>query len=210
MLDVLFQDPIMFLLIVVALILSISVHEFSHALAADKLGDSTARLLGRVTLDPRKHLDPVGSLMLVVAGFGWGRPVPFNSINLSNPRRDAALIAFAGPMSNFVLATALYVVFRVLPEGVLSYSLFSSLNVAFVLIFLLKTNILLGVFNLLPLHPLDGFKVVHGALPFNLAIQWQETARWGIFVLLFLVLTGTLSSIIGPLVNLFVGFLGLF
>jgi len=104
LLELLFSNPLIFILVAAALILSISVHEFAHAYVADKLGDPTPRYLGRVTLNPKAHLDPIGTLLLVVAGFGWGKPVPFNPNNLSNPKRDAALISFAGPLSNFFMA----------------------------------------------------------------------------------------------------------
>jgi len=194
LISLLLQQPLVFLLVVGALIISISIHEFAHAKVADILGDNTARLLGRVTLDPRAHLDPVGSLLLLFAGFGWGKPVPFNPINLQNPKRDSALIAFAGPMSNFLLAGALSILVR--------FTGSDSFMGAF-LYFTIFYNIVLGVFNLLPIHPLDGFKVVGGFLPPNLYIQWMQFAPYGIYFLLFLVVTGATDVVISPLINYF-------
>ena len=112
MLGLLFSDPRTFVLVIFALIISITIHEFAHAFVADKLGDPTARALGRVTLDPRAHLDPLGTILLIVAGFGWGRPVPFDPSYLKNPKKDSALIALAGPVSNFLLAILLTFLFK--------------------------------------------------------------------------------------------------
>jgi Zn-dependent protease len=192
MLDILFQNPIMFIMLLGALIISITIHEFAHAYVTDKMGDPTARYYNRVTLDPRAHLDMYGLLFLVIAGFGWGKPVPFDSINLKNPRRDAALIALAGPMSNFTLALILSVVIKYVHLGIL-LDTFLHLTAVY--------NVVLGSFNLLPLHPLDGFKVLYGILPIDLSWQWQQTEKYGIFILLFLMLTGTLNSIISPIIS---------
>ncbi|MFC1621839.1 site-2 protease family protein [Patescibacteria group bacterium] len=200
LLQLLFQNPILFFLIAIALVISLSIHEFAHAIMADKLGDDTARLMGRVTLDPRAHLDPLGSFMLLVAGFGWGRPVPFNPINLKNPKRDSALIAFAGPFSNLVLAVIFTIAFRfVNPMGVLG-------SFFYLLIFY---NIVLGVFNLIPVHPLDGFKVVAGLLPQQLHIQWMEMQKYGTIILLLLIFTRSTNIVINPLIDFMMKLLGL-
>lgn len=194
LISLLLQQPLVFFLVAGALIVSISIHEFAHAKVADLLGDDTARLLGRVTLDPRAHLDPVGSLLLLIAGFGWGKPVPFNPINLQNPKRDSALIAFAGPMSNFLLAGTLSILVGIVgSESIIGVFLY----------FTIFYNIVLGVFNLLPIHPLDGFKVVGGLLPPNLYMQWMQFAPYGIYFLLILIVTGATDVVIGPLINFF-------
>jgi len=200
LISLLLQQPVVFFLVVGALIVSLSIHEFSHAKVADILGDDTARLLGRVTLDPRAHLDPIGSLLLLVAGFGWGKPVPFNPINLQNPKRDAALIAFAGPLSNLLLAGILSILIRFVGDD--------SIIGAF-LYFTIFYNIVLGVFNLLPIHPLDGFKVVGGFLPPNLYIQWMQLAQYGVYFLLILIVTGATEVVIRPLINFFLALFGL-
>ena len=200
--QLLFDNPLVFVFVALALVASISIHEFAHAYVADKLGDGTARALGRVTLNPLAHLDPIGTLLLLFAGFGWGRPVPFNPYNLQNPKRDGALIALAGPVSNFVLAILLSLIFRVLPltPATAVFGLFIYLTVTY--------NIILGVFNLIPIHPLDGFKIVNGVLPPHLSLQWQQTAQFGVFILLFLVITRTTGMLIDPVINFFLTILG--
>ena len=194
----LFQNPEMFFFVVLALIIAITGHEFSHAYAADRLGDPTARYLGRVSLNPLKHLDPIGSLMLLVVGIGWGRPVPFNPDNLANPKRDSAIISFAGPLSNFVLAGVIALVYRLI--GLPSLAEFAASAVFY--------NLMLGVFNLLPFHPLDGFKIVYGLLPFNLAYQWLQMQNYGIYILIFMMFTGTTGRILQPLIYFSFSLLG--
>ena len=201
MLDLLFQNPIIFVLVAGALIVSISIHEFSHAFTAYKLGDSTPKKLGRVTLNPKAHLDPLGIIFLMFTGFGWGRPVPFNPFNLKNIKRDSAIISFAGPLSNFLLAIVLSFVIK-LTGGV--YTLLGGFLYLTVLY-----NLMLGLFNLIPVHPLDGFKVVHGLLPNNLAIQWQQMQPFGVYILLFLIVTGFIGNFIAPLVGRTMNLLGL-
>lgn len=192
LLTLLFEQPLIFFLVIAALIISISIHEFAHAFVADKLGDNTPRLLGRVTLDPRAHLDPMGSLLLIFAGFGWGKPVPFNPINLQNPKRDAALIAFAGPLSNFILAILLTILLKVsLGAGI--FGGFFYLTIYY--------NLVLGFFNLIPVHPLDGFKVVAGLLPPQLHIQWMQMQGYGMYILLLMVLTGATGVVVTPLIE---------
>jgi Zn-dependent protease len=104
MLNLLSESPFLFVIAIVNLVIAITVHEFAHAFAADRLGDPTPRLQGRVTLNPTKHLDLYGSLFMILAGFGWGKPVEFDPFNLREPRRDAAIISFAGPLSNIIMA----------------------------------------------------------------------------------------------------------
>lgn len=192
LIQLLFQNPIVFILVAVTLMLSISVHEFAHAYVADKLGDPTARNMGRLTLKPSAHLDPYGTLMLLFAGFGWGKPVPFNPFNLKNPKRDGALISLAGPASNFIFAIITIILIKILGMN----SLISQ-----ILLFVVIYNLSLGVFNLLPFGPLDGFKIVYGILPMNLAIQWAQMETYGIFILLIIVITGSTSWLITPVVD---------
>jgi Zn-dependent protease len=177
-----------------SLLVVLSVHEAAHAAAAARLGDNTAKVLGRLTLNPLAHIDPMGGLMILLLGFGWGKAVPVNPYNLQSPRRDLALISFAGPASNFVMAAGLAGLFRLMGDtGV----------IGLVLTQLVSLNLALGIFNLLPISPLDGFKVVSGLLSFNLALDWEATARWGIFLLILLLMTPAFNTILyGP-----VGFL---
>jgi len=197
----LLSQPIIFLFVITALVICISLHEFAHAYIADKLGDNTPRLLGRVTLNPLAHLDPLGTLLLIVAGFGWGKPVPFNPINLKHPKRDSALIAFAGPLSNFVLASTLGLLLHLIGQGQPVLYGFLYLTIFY--------NIVLGVFNLIPIHPLDGFKVVAGLLPTSLYLQWMQMQGYGTLILLFLVFTRSINVVVEPIINIFMNLLGL-
>ncbi len=192
MISILFSNPLAFFFVAGALVVSISIHEFAHAYVADKLGDPTAKLMGRITLNPKAHLDPMGTILLLFAGFGWGRPVPFDARNLTNPKRDAAIISFAGPFSNIILALLLSLVFRLF-DGNGFIGLFLQLTVQY--------NLVLAIFNLIPVHPLDGFKVVNGFLPRELSYQWLQMAPYGMWILLFLIFAGVTDKIIGPLLG---------
>ena len=191
----------------VILIFSIIIHEVSHGFVADKLGDPTARLSGRLTLDPRPHIDLFGSiilpLILIISHspmlFGWAKPVPFDPFNLKNPRKDSAIISLAGPLANFMLA----IIFSILARIEIFYSISASI------VFL---NVVLGVFNLIPIHPLDGFKVVGGLLSEKQANEWYQLERYGvIFLLAFLFLpvggSNMLSLVLGPVVRFILGIL---
>lgn len=200
MIGMLFQDPLVFVLLAGALVLSISIHEFSHALAAYRLGDPTGKRMGRLTLNPKAHLDPIGTIFLLFIGFGWGRPVPFDPSNLKNPKRDSAIISLAGPLSNFILAVLLSFFLR-----------FITLNGIFggFLYMAIFYNLMLGFFNLIPLGPLDGNKIVYGFLPNNLAVQWVDIQKYGTIILLFLIIFDFTEKIIFPLVVISMNLLGL-
>ena len=177
MLGELSTNPLGFLFGILALIIAITIHEFAHAWAADRLGDPTPRLMGRLTLNPLAHLDPIGTIMLLIVRFGWGKPVQFDPYNLRHPRRDSAIISVAGPVSNLLLALTCSILLNVL----MSFSA-SSFNYSFIQLFmyfiisllqpLIIYNVILAIFNLVPIHPLDGFKIVGGILP-------EEYARVG-------------------------------
>lgn len=141
-----------FIYTIIGLLVAITIHEATHAWMAFKLGDPTAKLNGRLSLNPLAHLDPIGSIMLLIAHFGWGKPVPVDWRNLKNPSTDNFLIAVAGPISNFVLAFILGFIFKIFPD----VPILSDILKNVVLI-----NVALGVFNLLPVPPLDGSKVWH-------------------------------------------------
>jgi Zn-dependent protease len=202
---------------IVALVLAIDIHEFSHALAADRLGDPTPRLQGRLTLNPLAHLDPIGTIMLLLVHFGWGKPVQFDPYNLRHPRRDSAIISLAGPFSNFLFASISALVIHILftlrlpmltntITGTVSYILIPLLESCIIL------NVMLGVFNLVPIHPLDGFKIVEGILPDEYARQWHDLEPYGMLFLLFLILpifggNSAISNVISPIVNFVVSLL---
>lgn len=174
---------------VIVLVFAAVVHEVSHGYVADWLGDPTARLAGRLTFNPLRHLDPFGSvilpfLMSLLPGgviFGWAKPVPYNPYNLKHPARDGALIAAAGPLSNFLLAVVFGTIIRISSGG----GVFLDLIAVIVLI-----NIVLGVFNLVPIPPLDGSKVLFAFLPASAHRTFLAVERYGIYILLFFIFFG--------------------
>ena len=193
-LDLLRDNPVSFLLVIgiglAGLIVGFTVHEFSHAFTAHMQGDDTARRMGRLTFNPLKHIDLLGFLLLLVVGFGWAKPVQVDPYNLRGGRLGMSLVAFAGPLSNFILAFALGLVFRFdLVPVVLDTRGISGVEeilgfAAFLAIFF---NIILGIFNLIPLPPLDGSKVLGGLLPRVLYEPYLRFERYGWIPLIALV-----------------------
>jgi Zn-dependent protease len=180
------------------LILSLTVHEAAHAWSADKLGDPTARLLGRLSLNPVVHIDPIGTLLLPLISMttgapllGWAKPVPVNTHNLQRPRQDFMLIAAAGPISNLIMAVIAAVLLRALVSD-------EPTMVVRVLSLALRLNVILAVFNLIPIPPLDGGNVLAGLLPGSLAAAFDRLRPFGFILLYVLMLTGVLSAIIVP------------
>jgi Zn-dependent protease len=204
---------------ILAFIIAITIHEAAHAWMADRLGDPTARLMGRLSLNPIKHYDPIGTTLLLVLvvmrafgapviPFGWAKPVRFDPFNLHDPKKDSALISLAGPGSNIILATILSLILRLttLFSGNLSM-LFSLITPIIVL------NVVLAIFNLVPIHPLDGGKIFVGLLPDD---QAQEAdlflRRYGIIILFLLIFptfggTSPLFLVISPIINFFLNIL---
>jgi len=192
---------------ILPILLAITVHEAAHGLAADKLGDHTARMAGRVTINPLKHIDLFGTIILpigmyAISGFmfGWAKPVPVNWKNLRNPRRDTALVALAGPMANFgmlLLWTIALVISVSLPENVS----WLAVPLRYMANFGILINAILMALNLLPILPLDGGRVFNSILPAKLSVLYSKTEPWGFFVLIALLLTNLLSAILMPLVG---------
>ncbi len=178
MLNLLFTNPVVFLILLLILLISVAVHEAAHAYTADFLGDPTARAQGRLTLNPLAHVDLTGLLFIIFWGFGWGKPVPYDPFNLKAPSRDAALIALAGPLSSLLFAVLTSLLLRIVPwlflENLLGY------------VVLLNTT--LAVFNLVPIYPLDGFAVVAGILPKEHRTDWNRLSQYGILILLLFLL----------------------
>ena len=202
MLNILSVSPLVFFISLFFLLISLAVHEFAHAWTADRLGDPTARAQGRLTLNPLVHVDPMGLLFILFWGFGWGRPVPYDPFNLKDADKDGAKIAIAGPLSSLGLAVL----------GALLIRLVDNSLVAAVFSYFVLLNTYLGIFNLLPIHPLDGFQVVAGLLPENQRQEWYGLRRYGLIILLFLLLPiangqSALFTVIGPVVKLILNFL---
>jgi Zn-dependent protease len=201
----------------VAFIFSVIVHENAHGLAAERFGDSTARDLGRITMNPIPHIDPIGSLLLPLAAFlsgipflGWAKPVPVNPANLRNPVVHNAYVAAAGPASNFLLAFAaaflwiiVGLVFKHVPglleSGERSLYFFNTLCSSLIMV-----NCVLAMFNLLPIPPLDGHWILMRYLPSGPREALASVGRWGFFVLILLLWSGVLWRILGPPLSLVV------
>lgn len=166
--------------IVVALVIGITVHEFSHAFAAQSQGDVTAKQLGRVTLNPLKHLDPVGTILIFVAGFGWGRPTPVNEANLRNGRQSMVLVSIAGIVANMTTAVVVGLILRAgVMQSLVAAHYLSSRGESLIGVFLgaiLSLNIGLALFNFLPIAPLDGFSVLYNLVPKDVA-AWLRPYR---------------------------------
>jgi len=174
------QDPVRLIALVVAFVIAITFHEFMHAYVADRLGDATGRLLGRLTLNPLAHLDPIGTVFLVLFRFGWGKPVPVNFSRLQGGRRGGAAVAFAGPATNLIIAVVFALPFR--------FGAAESFggDYAVILSYVVFWNVLLGLFNLVPVPPLDGSNILYAFVPPQVAWNWPRFQQIGPFLLLLL------------------------
>lgn len=187
---------------ILTLVIAFTIHELSHAITATQLGDDTPRRMGRLTLNPLAHLDPIGSLLLIFAGFGWAKPVQINPYNLrTDPHLGMAIVAAAGPISNFLMALIAAIPFRlglVSPFGSAGGPIFPSFS-GFLLDFI-SINLLLMIFNLIPIAPLDGSKILAGFAPREWDGILATLEQWGPFLLLALVFLGQglLAVIINP------------
>lgn len=185
MLDLLFNNPAAFVLIFGGIIVAIGIHEAAHSYMADYLGDPTPRSMGRTTLNPLAHLDPLGTMAILVTGFfGWGKPAPYDPYNLRNVKRDTALIALAGPVSNLVLATLLSLILRFVNVPQM---------VGLVLFLIIRLNISLAVFNLIPISPLDGSKIIGLFMSHESAARFQRPQNPLLLLLLIMPIFGGMS-----------------
>jgi len=180
---------------------AVIIHEYAHGWVAWKLGDSTARFMGRLTLNPLAHIDPIGTiflpLVLIVTRspvlFGWAKPVPVDFFNLNNPKRDMVWVGIAGPAANILFAIALALLLKI---PLLAANYFA----ASVIIAAIMSNLVLAVFNLVPIPPLDGSRVAMGLLPYNLGIEYAKIEPYGFMIIFGLLWIGFLNTIIWPVV----------
>jgi len=192
LLKLLINDPFTFILLAIPLLYSVILHELAHGWVAYRMGDSTAKRLGRLSLNPLRHLDPIGTLMLFLFGFGWAKPVPVNFSNLHDTRKGLILVSSAGIITNMLLAFLAFFLYRLLspePGGVFATLLF----------YLAQINIILASFNLIPIPPLDGSKILMGFAPAGLQYTLSRLEPYGFFIIIGLLYFGALD----PLIDLF-------
>lgn len=196
--QLLFSNPLAYFMAAVSIALALSIHEYAHAQAADFLGDHTARDLGRLTVNPLKHLDPIGALLIFTIGFGWGKPVPFNILNIKDKRWGPAIIAAAGPGANFLMAILVTIVWRFV-----GFSNPGLTNFFFYFVFL---NVLLGVFNLIPVTPLDGSHILFAFLGSKADAYRMALMRggiWSLFLAILFMMYFGIPYIVQPVLSLF-------
>jgi Zn-dependent protease len=200
-------------------LMAITCHEVSHGFVADKLGDSTARRMGRLTLNPIKHMDVIGTIMVFIIGIGWAKPVPVNFNNLRNPKRDMIWVAAAGPVTNFSLAFLSAMVMRLIiffTRDISNPSLEMFLQpIVLMLAFSVYINLLLGIFNLIPVPPLDGGRVAVGLLPYRQAAALSRIEPFGMLIIIALIflpdmlhIPSIFEYVISPVLNFGVHLVG--
>jgi Zn-dependent protease len=200
MLNLFFQHPLAFFIIFPGILLTIAIHELAHCWTADQLGDPTPRAHGRLSFNPLVHLDPLGVLAILLTNFGWGKPAPYDPHNLKDPVRDSALIAAAGAIANLIVA--------ILLSFLLHLTNIPLLWLRLSLAQILAVNVYLAVFNLIPIKPLDGSKIMTAILPKRSALEYEQFMdRYGMMLLLLMILPiangqAPVSLLIEPIANI--------
>jgi len=208
---------------VLPILIAITFHELSHGFAANKLGDPTAKMMGRLTLNPVAHIDLFGTILMPLMlyifthgqfVFGYAKPVPINPMNFKNPKKDMAISAAAGPAMNILLAivSKLVIIFILIPLSfVLPQAIVTTILEPLLLIFWQsgRINVILAVFNMIPIPPLDGGRVLTGFLPYKQAASFSRIEPYGFIIVILLIVTGVANYFVVPLINLFLGILQL-
>ena len=188
------------------LLLALTLHEFAHGYVAYRLGDPTAKMAGRLTINPLAHLDPIGTIAFFFIKFGWAKPVPVNPAYFKNPAKDMLWVALAGPITNLGLAIISAIITKfvwaiapMLPNNALIHGIIVPLNG--MLIASVWINLVLCIFNFLPIPPLDGSRILYGLLPTHLARSYRKIEPYGFVIILILAFSGMLSKVIMPLIS---------
>lgn len=202
LINLLFKDPLAFVLVAIPLLYSIILHELAHGWVAYKMGDSTAKWLGRLSLNPLKHLDPIGTIMLFVFGFGWAKPVPVNFNNLRDERKGIIFVSAAGITANIILAFISFLLLRLLTPS--PFGIFYTILTVFA-----QINIMLAAFNLIPIPPLDGSKILMGFLSRRAQYTLERIEPYGMFIIIALLYLGILNPLIVFLRQVILGVIGI-
>ncbi len=188
------------------LLFALTLHEVAHGYVAFRLGDPTAKQLGRLSLNPLKHLDPIGTIAFILIKFGWAKPVPVNPNYFRNPRRDMLLVALAGPLTNLVLALVCAILIKAmiaalpfLPQNAVLAAVLTPMLLC--LTYSVWINVILCIFNFIPIPPLDGSKILMGVLPYRLAVQYAKFEQYSFILVFILAYSGKFSKLIAPIVH---------
>ncbi len=196
-----FGDPTFLIISLPIILMTVAIHEFSHAKVADTLGDPTPRLAGRLSLNPLSHIDPIGLIMLIIVRFGWAKPVPVNPYNFADPKWGMAIVGMAGPISNMFMAWICSIIVKTVPFGNDPASLF----IAKGLVYAVWINVGLGLFNLIPIPPLDGSRVLRALVPAEHTDALDAIEPYGFFILIALLFFPATQELLVNAINAVVG-----